>query len=69
MGKKRFKEKKYLDHSGNICPYCGSRDISNDGDVETDDNYAWRDVICDDCGSTWRDLYTLTGAEEITNNT
>jgi hypothetical protein len=68
MGRKRFKEKKYLESCGNICPYCGGDDL-NTGNIQTDSGSAWQDVDCENCGSEWRDLYTLTEVEEIHNNT
>jgi len=64
MRKKKLNEKKYLESGGNICPYCGSDDL-NTGNVQTDSGIAWQDVECDGCGSEWRDLYTLTGVEEV----
>ena len=69
MGKKRFKEKKYIKHGGGVCPYCTSKDITGEGNAVWDANYVIHDVRCDDCDSTWKDIYTLTRAEEIHNNT
>lgn len=69
MGKKRFKEKKYLQHHGGICPYCNSTDINSTGGADFDDNYVNERVECNSCKSEWRDIYVLTTAEEITNNT
>ena len=60
------KQKKfYLDHCGNLCPYCESGNVNGDGFVETDSGCAWQKVDCLDCGKSWRDLYTLTGVEEV----
>jgi len=69
MGKKRFKEKKYLEAAGNICPYCLSDDVETSNAMGTDVNIAWRYVDCYNCGSEWKDLYKLVGAEEVENNT
>ena len=69
MGKKRFKEKKYLKHHGNICPYCESHNINAKGRALFDDNYVSEDVECNSCESEWCDTYILTTAEEISNNT
>ena len=69
MGKKRFKNKKYVKKGGSICPYCESYDITVDGNPLFDANYVSQDVKCDDCGSEWRDVYTLSFAEEKDSNT
>ena len=69
MWKKRFKEKKYMEHCGNICPYCSSEDIEDDGPIEADGDNAWIHVDCNKCKSRWRDLYKLIGVEEVQNNT
>ena len=68
MWKKRFKEKKYMERGGNICPYCSSEDIDGER-IEADGNIAWTQVNCNNCGSIWRDLYNLIGVEEVQNNT
>lgn len=43
------------------CPNCNSSNIDTISKVELDDNYAWQDIVCRECGSTWTDTYTLTG--------
>ncbi len=35
------------------------------GFVEVLDDTAWQSVDCDDCGSSWDDVYTLTGRENV----
>ncbi len=69
MAKKRFKEKKYMNASGGICPYCKNIDVRAHGQVELDGMSGYQAVTCDYCGSEWTDIYTLTGAEEVINNT
>lgn len=54
---------KYL-KSPNHCPKCNSKNISG-GSFEADDDYAYRDVTCDDCGYEFRDIYTLADVEEV----
>ena len=46
------------------CPVCGSTEVTG-GFVEVLDNAAWQSVDCDDCGSSWEDVYTLTGRENV----
>jgi len=48
----------YVSHGGNNCPHCNSTDIEG-GSFETDDFGAWRKVECNECGSTWEDIYNL----------
>ncbi len=69
MSKKRFKEKKYLAGGGSKCPYCTSSNVTATGHIEIDGINGWQSVICLDCESEWTDIYTLTGAEEVQNNT
>lgn len=52
------------------CPVCGSYEVTGDAwDMETDVRRgvvsAWQSVACDDCGSSWDDVYTLTGRENV----
>ena len=52
----------YIKNS-NTCPYCGSEAL--DGDYfEQEDNFGWRDVVCNACKRRWQDLFTLTGIAE-----
>jgi len=55
----------YIEHKGNICPICGSRNIDNVSKCQTDEAIAWQDVECHDCGSIWRDCYKLIDIMEV----
>lgn len=57
-------KEEYLNSCGNHCPYCKSENIDSIGSVETDDNYGWRNVLCNDCKKEWQDVYTLTSIDE-----
>lgn len=46
------------------CPYCKSKEIEA-AQLQVDTNIAWNDVECQSCGKQWRDLYSLTGAEDL----
>lgn len=50
---------KYFELCGCVCPFCDSDDI-NSGHAEFDEDYAWRNATCSDCGKTWQDEYRLT---------
>lgn len=50
---------------GNVsCPVCGSVEVTG-GFVEVLDDTAWQSVSCDDCGSSWDDVYVLTRRENV----
>lgn len=51
-------EEEYVRKSGLICPVCLSDQIEG-STIEIDDGYAWQNVNCTDCKSTWKDTYTL----------
>ena len=46
------------------CPVCGSVEVTG-GFVEVLDDTAWQTVDCDDCGSSWEDVFTLSGQENV----
>jgi len=66
MANKNFKEKKYMDEGGNVCPYCESTDVKAFGQVQVDGASGYQSAMCNQCESEWTDVYTLTGVEEIT---
>ena len=49
---------KYLKAKGCHCPYCGSKQISADP-PEADGGEVSSQVICEDCGKTWIDVFKL----------
>ena len=53
----------YLENSDR-CPVCKSEDITGQG-VNTDIGIAWQDVSCNECCEQWKDVYTLTGIEDV----
>lgn len=55
-------KEEYIAHP-NTCPYCDSEELCGEH-LETDDNYGWVHVHCEDCNKAWQDLYTLTGIAE-----
>lgn len=57
-----LKLKRYLLNGNHACPICSSDSITG-GFIEVDDGKAWQEVVCNECGNTWNDLYTLTGVE------
>ena len=53
----------YRDIGGTCCPYCGSEDIEGTDSIQISGGIAWGSIICNSCGKTWNDIYTLTGYE------
>lgn len=55
---------RYIGNGGTQCPFCGSEHM-NAGHLESDgDRSAYQPVTCDECGSSWDDVYELVGIEE-----
>lgn len=48
-----------------ICPNCRSRDIESKSDIQSDGNTSTQGVECLDCGSTWVEIYNLSGYENL----
>lgn len=58
--KPKFPPKAYTVKGGCRCPACGDERIEAQH-VEVADGAASQDVTCTECGTTWTDLYKLTG--------
>lgn len=57
-------EKKEYLKKFDICPYCGSDDITVDY-MEVDGHSARQKITCYDCDKQWKDVYELCDIEEI----
>ena len=62
MEQKKF----YMDHKGQVCPFCKKKGTLDAGHVEISNDTATQDVTCTDpeCNHTWTDLYKLEGIDE-----
>lgn len=58
--KPHLSEKEYLKKGGNLCPFCGSDEITG-GPVEIDGACALQEVSCLFCGAVWWDSFLLAG--------
>ena len=54
---------KYVRDLGLICPTCESNDIVADAALEVDVAVAWGNCYCNNCHSTWQEVYSLTGID------
>jgi DNA-directed RNA polymerase subunit M/transcription elongation factor TFIIS len=62
-GLTREQKDNYL-NSPSECPSCHSDHIVAER-IEAEGESAWGNVVCQQCGKRWRDIYTLTNIEEI----
>lgn len=53
-------EEAYVACKGTHCPSCGSDDLLG-AEVTIDCGEATQDIICNECGAEWTDVYKLTG--------
>jgi hypothetical protein len=54
----------YAESLGTRCPVCGS-DMLEGWDFTTDDGIASQEVNCTECNASWRDVFTLTGYDNL----
>ena len=58
-------DEQYIKASGLQCPTCQRYEVTSVGHVETDNGSAWQEVSCDYCKATWKDIYQLTGYDNL----
>jgi DNA-directed RNA polymerase subunit RPC12/RpoP len=49
----------YMETNGQHCPNCQSNDLDCDR-IQVDNDTAWQEIRCEQCKSTWIDLYMLS---------
>ena len=54
-------EEVYVANHGAVCPACDSELLDKDPSFDVGAFTAIIDVKCQECGSTWSDVYELTG--------
>jgi transposase-like protein len=57
-------KKEYVNGGYNNCPYCKSDNIHSYV-FGKDDNWVECRVTCEQCETTWKDIYTLTDIQEF----
>jgi len=57
-------KREYLDSRGSRCPFCKSEEIEG-REINIDCDYTTQEVVCNNCGKSWRDIYQLTDVGEV----
>jgi DNA-directed RNA polymerase subunit M/transcription elongation factor TFIIS len=52
------KDKEEVGFDSGTCPYCGGMDLHYDA-IEVEDDNAFYEVDCEDCGNSFREYYEL----------
>ena len=48
------------------CPVCGSSEVTGDSwEMCAASAQSWQEVCCDDCGSSWDDVYRFSHRENV----
>ena len=50
---------------GTQCPSCESYELISVDHIETDSGSAWQKINCNSCKATWKDIYKLTGYDNL----
>ena len=51
-------EQHYIETGGVACPSCGGDQIGGDS-FTTEGCICYQGIICNDCGASWEDVYSL----------
>jgi len=74
MTNKYFEETEWMDRyvkRPTFCPFCETDHETAFGPITSDDSvpfdFAWRIAECTACKNTWKEIYSLTAIEEISD--
>jgi len=56
---------RYIRNCGSMCPNCGGSNVESSGNLEADGNVATVNIQCNNCHSTWTDMYSLAGFTDL----
>lgn len=49
-----------------VCPVCWSSEVTGDSwEMDAAAAQSWQEVSCDDCGSSWDDVYRFSHRENV----
>jgi len=54
-------QEEYTNHEGDLCPSCGSDDISTVANVHVYPEAVYRKAQCANCGATWEEELRIVG--------
>ena len=55
----------YKLESGAKCPVCRSEDVRSTDQLEHQGEWVSQDVVCNNCGASWTDEFTLSGFNNL----
>jgi len=61
------RKEKYIDYDGAFCPHCESNDVWAI-DMGGEFQFAWKEVLCETCQKTWKEVFSLSDIEEINDD-
>ena len=56
----------YIESAGENCPVCGEANVESTGGFEVGFTGALQSCACNNCGSTWTDVYILSDIRDLT---
>ena len=59
-----LKPARYANLKGQCCPVCRSKQITGHS-IEIDTDCASQEITCNNCGSSWNDVYKLIGYSDL----
>ncbi len=59
------RQQEYVKQGGRQCPVCKINSITAVTDFESDTQEAWRLIRCNNCGSSWEEVFQLRGYEIV----
>ena len=59
-----LKPTQYANFKGMLCPVCRSKQITGHS-IELYADFASLEVTCNDCGSSWHNIYKLNGYNDL----
>ena len=54
-----------MDIAAERCPRCGLRNYLIAGYLMCDEDSAWRNITCENCGMTWNEVYRFSHNEDV----
>lgn len=62
---KPMSDREYVSNGGSKCPVCHSEEIEGVANTDMDGDWISKGVVCKNCNSTWDDIFTLSGYDNL----